>query len=67
MPELNDIFSQTRWEYEDRFGRLDVTLVGISAEDKGKLLTEMKRALAGKRGQVSEDDLESSIPPEALI
>ena len=52
--------------YIDKFGHT-VTSVTLSDTGRAKVLKHMKLALAGKRGAISEKEVNGDIPDDALI
>lgn len=61
-----DNFDDVLALYIDRFGHT-FSSVTLSDAGRAKVLKEMKLALDGKRGEISEKEANGDIPDDALI
>lgn len=66
MPDLYDTeFPALQSEYKAVFGELTFNAIGVPDDKVDYLLAEMKKAIAGKRGAITDDELDSDVPDGA--
>jgi hypothetical protein len=61
-----DNFDDVLTLYTDKFGHT-FSSVTLSDAGRAKVLKQMKLALDGKRGEISEEEANGDIPDDALI
>ncbi|MDH5633620.1 MAG: hypothetical protein OEZ10_11575 [Gammaproteobacteria bacterium] len=66
MVDLHDTdFPVLQMEYRQKFGELTFSPLSVPDDKVEYLVTEMHKAIAGERGEITDDELGADVPDEA--